>query len=66
VEVDALAATINRLVCDYGKTRLSRLSEAGPEELWEAVRATSTKSVCKLNLLLGPILRYAPLLRHQM
>jgi len=45
VEADALAAKINRLICDYRKTRLSHLSEAGPKELWEAVRATSTKSV---------------------
>ena len=50
VEADALAAKINRLICDYRKTRLSHLSEAGPKELWEAVRATSTKSVVNGNL----------------
>jgi len=50
VKADALAAKINRLICDYRKTRLSRLSEAGPKELWEAVRATSTKSVVNGNL----------------
>ena len=32
VEADALAAKINRLICDYRKTRLSRLSETGPSE----------------------------------
>ena len=50
VEADALAAKINRLICDCQKTRLSRLSEAGPKELWEAVRATSIKSVVNVNL----------------
>ena len=49
-EADALAAKVNRLICDYRKTHLSRLSEAGPKELWEAVSATSTKSVVNGNL----------------
>jgi len=49
VEADALAAKINRLICDYRKTRLSHLCEAGPKELLEAVRATS-KSVVNGNL----------------
>jgi len=43
VEADALAANINSLICDYRKTRLSRLSEAGPKELREAVPATYTR-----------------------
>jgi len=30
--------------------RLSHLSEAGPKELWKAVRATSTKSAVNGNL----------------
>ena len=38
VEADALAAKINHLICDYRKTRLTRLSEAGPKELWEVSR----------------------------
>jgi len=46
VEADALAG----LICDYRKTRLSHLSEAGPKELREAVRATSAKSVVNGNL----------------
>ena len=51
VEADALAAKINPLICAYRKTRLSHLSsEAGPKELWEVVRATSTKSVVNGNL----------------
>ena len=50
VEADAHAAKINRLICDYRKTRLSHLSEAGPKELWEAVCSTSTKSVVNGNL----------------
>jgi len=49
VEADAFAAKINRLICDYRKTRLSHLCEAGPKELLEAVRATS-KSVVNGNL----------------
>jgi len=49
VEADAHAAKINRLICDYRKTRLSHLSEADPKELWEAVRAASTKSVVNGN-----------------
>ena len=50
MEADALAAKINHLICDYRKTRLSHLSEAGPKELQEAVRATSTKSVVNGHL----------------
>ena len=43
MEADVLAAKINQRICDYRKTRLSHLSEAGPKELREAARATYTR-----------------------